>query len=211
MANDEPKTQSKRRHFGCLFLLGSAVAFALFSLYADYHVRIAVRAELERLLQEDREKQLAEVRAGYSVVNIDDAKMMQMLADDPACRENVTNICLTMTDLGDPQFRRVREFPNLKELSFYCCRNADNIMAAARDLSAIESLFFEGTSVSDETLRSFAESPNLKKLHFEQVMPDATIDELKRLFPDVEIEAYLESEEAEYRKLYDQQEVTKSE
>ena len=206
MSNDESAAKPKRDHLGCLLLTGLGWA-----IYADLHVKRAVRAEVERVLQEDREKWVAEVRAGNSDVNIDDAKMLQMLTDDPVCRENVTTICFTRINLGDPQFRYVREFPNLTELFFYDCDNADNVMAAAKDVPGIESLYFEVTHVSDETLRSFAEFPNLKKVRFEQVMRDATIDELRRLLPDVQIEACLQSEAAKYQKQHNEQETTKPE
>lgn len=211
MSNGESATQPKSRHFGCLILLGVAVLFVSFSLYADYRLKKAVRAGLTRALQEYREETVADVRAGNSYVTIYDVQLVEMLVNDRVCRENVTSIHFSIRDFSDPRFRRICEFPNLTELSFYDCDNADNVVVAAKDVPGIESLSFEVAGISDETMRSLAEFPSLKKLHFEQVMPDTRIDELKKLLPHVEIEACLESKEAVYRKNYGQQETAKSE
>jgi hypothetical protein len=208
MSNDERISESGMSLFGCLGMLGIAMLLLGLLVLALRFQTKRDQAVLEREQQERRERQVASVRGGSGNVDIRDGKMVEMLLDDPVCREAVTSIDFTMADLGDPRFRRVREFPNVTRVFFYCCDNADNVMSAARDMPAIESLFFEVTEISDESMRSLADFPCLKELHFEQVMPDARIEALHELVPDVEIEACLESELLES---VNHQETTKSE
>ncbi|MBL7040429.1 MAG: hypothetical protein ISR77_17460 [Pirellulaceae bacterium] len=147
------------------------------------------QAELEREQQERRLRTIAEIRSGRGDVMIWDAELLEMLVDDPQCVQTVTSIHFFMADLGDPRFRRVREFENVNNIGFYDCGNADNVIVAAKDMASIESLFFEVTRISSESLKSLAAFPNLKKVRFEQVVADETIDELSRLLPDVAVEA----------------------
>lgn len=209
MSYDESATQSGISRFGCLGILSAALLVLVLLAFALLFTIKHDQAELERSRQKRREKSMALVRSGRTDVGIGDIEMLEMLLNDPTCRENVTSIYFTNVKLADPRFGRVREFPNLTELSFYCCDNADNVVATSKGIPGIESLFFEVTQISDETLHSLAEFPNLKSLHFEQVMPDAQIATLRKLIPEVEIEA--ECLESELLEGVSHQETTESE
>ncbi len=58
--------------------------------------------------EERREKQVADVRAGNPNVSISDCKLVEMLLDDPACRDNATSIDFLMADLGQATLARSR-------------------------------------------------------------------------------------------------------
>ncbi|NLS91094.1 MAG: hypothetical protein GXX96_02800 [Planctomycetaceae bacterium] len=199
MASDDPATQPKA-WYGCLILLGAAALLAALLVFAISLKIKYDQAEWERRQQDRREEQIAYVRSGTTNVGISDGTLVEMLLDDSTCRGTVTSIDFIMADLGDPRFRRVREFPNVTRIFFYDCSSADNVMVAVRSMPRIEWLGFEVTGISDESMRSLAELPCLKEVRFEQVMPDAKIETLKQLLPNVKIEACLESEETESRR-----------
>ena len=93
-----------------------------------------------------------------------------------------------MADVGGPEFARLDEFPSLTDVGFYDCSNADSLMPAASTLPQLESLFFEVTLLSDDSLELLAKFQRLKKVHFEQVMDDKTIAKLNELLPNVNVE-----------------------
>lgn len=172
-------------------VVGALVSFA-------FLVRQQSLAEFARQQQQRRMRAVEAVRAGRTDVSVSDGELMAMLADDADCVKRITVIVFFMADLGDSRFTRVREFNNARELGFYDCRNADSVIAVAKEMSTVESLYFEVTRISDGSMQALAEFPQLKKVRFEQVMPDATIDELKKSLPHVDVEApWTESRELE--------------
>ncbi len=204
MPNGQSTPQRKRSSSGSLLLLGLAVAFLLFLVLGLFQARKAALAEQKRLDRQRREEIVAEVRSGETRITLYDARLLEMLIEDPVCRENVKSIDFFMANLGDSRYRRVCDLPNVTDIFFYDCAHADNVMAALHDMPNIESLVFEVTLISDESMRSLTALPKLKHLQFEQVVPDATIDSLKQSLPHVKIEACLESEEKEYRRKVNQ-------
>ena len=146
----------------------------------------------------NRAELVVNVTSGSRDVSNSDVELLEMLLDAPLCRENVTSIFFDTADLGDPRFRRVSEFPNVIVIGFYDCRNADNVIFVAKDMPTVESLFFEVTGSSHQSMQSLAGFANLKKVHFEQVMPNARIDELNELLPYVDVQTpWAETKEPE--------------
>ena len=178
-----------------IFLLFAVVVGGALSLIAVIRSKRAA-LERDRSRQAQRLETVAEVKAGSGHVSIafDDAPLLEMLANDRACRENVASIVFFVTDLSDARYLRLREFANLRELSFYDCDHPDDVIDVASEMPRIERLYFEVTRVSEASLDKLANFPRLKSLEFEQVMPDATIDRLKERLPNVTIKASLESE-----------------
>lgn len=194
-------TRPDSRISGCVIAILVAVVVVSALVCFAFFARQRSRAEFARQQHERRLRTVEAVKAGRTEVSVSDAELLAMLTDDAECAEKVTAIFFFMADLGDPRFRRVREFNNVKKIGFYDCRNADNMIAVGKEMPNVESLFFEVTGISDRSMQSLAEFPQLKKVRFEQVMPDATIDELKRLLPHVEVDApWPESKELEYRR-----------
>lgn len=93
-----------------------------------------------------------------------------------------------MTDLADSRFRRLAELNNVVHVGFYECQNADNVLLVAKDMDSIQSIRFEATRISDQALRSLGEFPDLRKVHFEQVVADETIEWLNELLPNTTVE-----------------------
>ena len=184
--HNEPTKKPKSAVSGCVVAVTALLALLI---PVGYYSARRSQAELERKQQERRQRIVADVKSGRSDVMIWDAELLEMLVDDPQCVQTVTSIHFFMADLGDPRFRRVREFENVNTIGFYECGNADNVMVVAKDMASIESLFFEVTRISDGSLRSLPAFPNLKKVRLEQVVADETIDELNRLLPNVAVEA----------------------
>ena len=164
-----------------VFIVGALIVLAYFAIQRR-------DAEFARQRQERRLRAVEAVRAGRTLVSVNDGELLALLADDAECVKTVKFIYFSMADLSDPRFGRLNEFPNLKEVGFYDCSNADAVLTVAKKMNSVESLFFEVTAISDSSLEAIAEFPNLEKVHFEQVVPDETIKRLNSLLPNVNVE-----------------------
>jgi hypothetical protein len=173
---------------GC-FILVSIAAVALGVASSEIYYSGSVhKAEFVRRQQERRLEAVADVKAGRSQVLIYDVEMIEMLADDPQCIANVTSVVFVMADLSDAKFYRLKELRNVEEIGFYDCRNADNVLSVAKEMDSVQELFFEVTKISEQSIQSLAGFPNLKKVHFEQIVPDETIAKLNTLLPNANVE-----------------------
>jgi hypothetical protein len=191
MSGSEEKAVSRIKPVmaGCALAFGiAAVLFTLFAVGADQSYQ-ARRAERARQQQKLRLREVADAKAGRANISIYDVELLEMLADDPQCIANITSVYFYMRDLGDPRYRRLTELHNVETIGFYSCDNVDNILAIAKDMESVQTLFFEATTVSDQSIHLLAEIPNLKKVRFEQIVAEETIEKLNDLLPNVQVEA----------------------
>jgi len=199
MTLDDNSLRSKRATSSCIGLITAAIAVLVTLVVLAYSARKHTQSEFARDQQERRRRMFADVKSGRSDVSVSDAALIELLANDPKCVEALTLIHFFAADLSDPHFRRVADLVNVNEMSFYCCGNADNVIAVAKDMKSLRSLSFEGTPVSDQSLESLAEFQSLKGVRFEQVMADETIAWLNGLLPNVKVKApYPASKEPQY-------------
>jgi len=178
-----------RATYSCVGAFAVAVGLVRAVLMCAYVARKQLSEDIARDQQERRLRMFADVQSGRSDVSVSDAALIEMFANDPKCVETLTLVHFFAADLSDPRFRRVADLVNVNEMGFYDCENADNVLAVSKDMNSIQTLSFEVTRISDQSLRSLAEYPNLKKIRFEQVMADKTIAWLNELLPNVNVKA----------------------
>ena len=183
-----PDATPARGSKGCLYAIFVSAAIVAVLFVAIKSARQQAAADMERRQQERREKAVQTVLDGRTDVSVSDGELLTMLADNPQCANSITSIHFFMADVGGPEFARLDEFPSLTDVGFYDCSNADSLMPAASTLPQLESLFFEVTLLSDDSLELLAKFQRLKKVHFEQVMDDKTIAKLNELLPNVNVE-----------------------
>jgi hypothetical protein len=170
-----------------VFLLLCGIGLTMVGL-AVYRAATVSREEFLKNQLERRLQTVADAKAGRAQVTIDDAETLEMLARDPQCVANVTSVIFVMADLNDARFGRLKDLRNVTEVGFYECENVDNVLSVASEMGTVEELYFEVTRLSDESIQTLTKFPKLKKVRFEQVVADDTIDDLNKLLPNVDIE-----------------------
>ena len=184
------RNQSRRpKVFGCAVAIAVVSVLVVQAVTSVREANKRSHAELERSRQKWRLVTVESVRNGRTQAGVSDVLLLEMLANDPQCVDTITSVWFHMADLVDPRFGRLREFKNAKEIGFYDCENADNIIDIAKEMDTVESLYFEVTRISPQSRQNLAQFRNLKKVHFEQIVDDGVIDELNKLLPNVNVEA----------------------
>ena len=147
-----PDATPARGSKGRLYAIFVSAAIVAVLFVAIKSARQQAAADMERRQQERREKAVQTVLDGRTDVSVSDGELLTMLADNPQCANSITSIHFFMADVGGPEFARLDEFPSLTNVGFYDCSNADSLMPAASTLPQLESLFFEVTLLSDDSL-----------------------------------------------------------
>lgn len=175
---------------GCMMAFVVAVVSVCF-LLGIVRPRLIERAKVanEMRLAQDRQEWIDWVKAGRTMVNVDDVRLISALANDEECVNRVEGLCFwTSTVITQKEAKDVSKFKNLKYLGFYCCPgdSADSVLAHAHNLP-IEELFFELTDLSNEKMRDLASYPKLTKVHFEQGMAADKIAILEQLPQTIDV------------------------
>jgi hypothetical protein len=76
----------------------------------------------------------------------------------------------------------------VKRIVFYSCGGADDLLHAMKGMPSVEDLYFEVSGLSDDGVRVLGTFPNLKKVHFEQVIDREREKLLRDTLPGVEVE-----------------------
>ena len=116
-----------------------------------------------------------------------DSRLLPMLANDPECVANTRTLCFSMVRIAPEDARYVARLANVKDIVFYDCTSADAVLEHACSLP-IESLFFEGASVSPDSLRNLSNFPKLTNVHFEWELHPDDIVILKTLPSHITVE-----------------------
>jgi hypothetical protein len=150
---------------GCLFALALA-AVVVAGLVVAIRVQFQrSREELEREKAQWRQEALEKVRAGDDGGKIHvflDARLIEMLANDPVCVRNLKNLFCDMADLTGPQTAQAAKLVNVRTIGFYDCKGVDNLLAALRGMPSVEEISIEGGDLSDDGIRLMASFPNLR-------------------------------------------------
>lgn len=159
------------------------------------YLRRQARLNLERQRAEWRQKCFDDVKNGDTQAMVMDSLLLPMLAQDPECVANVRSLYFSMVNIDSTVAQNVASLTNVEDIGFYDTSGADIVLRHARRLP-IESLFFEVSHVSHDSLRALSEFPKLKKVHFEQVMAPDEIAILKALPSGIVVEVpYLSENE----------------
>jgi hypothetical protein len=177
-----------------VILLGiGAVLVIVGSVVVSHYASIA---QLKRDQRERWQRQIAAVKSGRSNAVVEDGELLELLVDDSDCRLAVSSIDFVMADLADSKFQRIREFPKLRKVFFYSCENVEEVLVLGNELNSVEELAFETSHLYDESINAIPTFPNLKVVHFEQIMADETIEKLKGKIPGASVSApFLQSAE----------------
>ena len=145
-------------------------------------------SDFKKFLKEHHLQIVAELKKEPLQVPIYDIELLEMLIKDPQCVENAIEIVFFMADLSDPRFLQVNQLSNLQDIGFIDCFHADKILPSLKQLDSLYSIYFEVSPISNDSIEFLAKIPNLKKVRFEQILPDETIQKLNQLLPHVTIE-----------------------
>jgi hypothetical protein len=159
--------------FGLLGLIGFVVTG--FLLRQDYR-EAEYRKSRERMNDE-----IAKIEQGKSVclVSPDPRFLEDLVTEHPSCVAKTTRVQLLEIDVSDKRFCRLTQFSNLKDIYFRDVSGADTFLKHIQGMPSVESLWFFGTSVSDEGFRAAAKLPHLKQLVIDSWSARATLKPLR--------------------------------
>ena len=109
-----------------------------------------------------------------------------MLANDSECKQIVTSLDFTSTEIDVSDATAVGRLTNVTSMMFYCTTGTEHVLKAATDLP-ITDLYFEMPDLEAESYLMLKDFSNLKKVHFEHVMDSAWFERLKSELPGVDI------------------------
>jgi hypothetical protein len=154
-----------------------------------YLGRLQSAAEIERNQQRREAESFAQVKSGDSRVTVyGRPKILELLADDATCTQNLQSIGFFVCDLGEPGFATTAELTNVCDLWIYDCRNSEEFLDTVRGMPSIESISFESIFVNERLFKSLANFPNLKRVRFERRLDAPDIELLSQIIPGVIIE-----------------------
>lgn len=173
-------------------IAGAIVASVLAALVIAVQFKMrSDQRHFELRQAEEREKSVRVVQAGddgENVVVFLDSRLIEMLAADPKCVANLKTLRLDMADLSGPETAAASKLVNVRRISFYNCTAANNLIAVMQGSSAVEEIRFEVTSLSDDGVRLLGTFPNLRRVHFQQIVDAERVKLLRRSLPGVELE-----------------------
>lgn len=159
-------TSSRRASRGCLAGILLAIALAVGFVWTALHSAEEARRHREETLAAYARKEVARVKSGEHAASLWNADQIRMLAADPDCVRNLATLHCMMDERTGPGVSELKKLVNVRHITFYSL-DTDQVLAAAKGMPSIEELSFSSTGPSDESIRSFAAFPNLKKLRFD--------------------------------------------
>lgn len=187
MDNSDFSSKSTTSSRNCLTCLTILILFAVALPIGISYLRKQARLNLERQRADWRQKVFDDVKKGGTQATVMDSLLLPMLAKSPECVANVRSLSFSMVTIDPDDAENVASLTNVTDIGFYDTSGADVVLNHASSLP-IESLFFEVSRVSHDSLRALSEFPKLKKVHFEQVMDPDEIAILKALPSGIAVE-----------------------
>jgi hypothetical protein len=145
--------------------------------------------EFEQRQADRRVKYFNRVKAGEdgSRMSIMDPLLLAMLAGDAECVANLTALQFSMVDVSGAPAAAAKSLLNVREIRFYDCGGADDLLRALEGSPAVEDVLFE-MAISNEMIASLGTFSNLKKVEIFGYRVTAKQETLLRqTLPDVEI------------------------
>ena len=182
-ADNQRKPNTLRRP---AFFFAFVVAVAAISFTTFTQLRYRARLAQELRSQEWQQKSIDAVKMGNPTAWVMDSKVLPMLANDSECKQIVTSLDFTSTEIDASDATAVGRLTNVTSMMFYCTTGTEHVLKAATDLP-ITDLYFEVPDLEAESYLMLKDFSNLKKVHFEHVMDSAWIERLKSELPGVDI------------------------
>jgi hypothetical protein len=134
---------------------------------------------------------VAKVKAGDDGSGIRvsrDGRLIEMLAGDPECVENLTSLRFDMANLSGPEVASAGKLVNVEKITFYSCYGAENVLSAMKGSAALEELGFDTTGLSDDGIQLLASFPNLRRVYFAYIHEPSMAKLLRETLPGVDVE-----------------------
>lgn len=184
-AEDNRKQRSMLRVFVILSLVSVVIAGLA---YGIVFARKQAQLNFQRQQAEWRQKSFDNVKQGDSRAWVMDSRLLPMLANDADCRQIVTSLDFTSTEIDPTDAQSVSQLKNVSSMTFYCTTGTKELLLAARTLP-ITDIYFEMPDLLQEEYLILKEFPQLTKVRFEHVMDDEWIERLESELPNVAVDA----------------------
>ncbi len=167
------------------FALASTAIVLVFILVVLPRMRADAEAKLENMLIHEP---YFKVKQGERRVNVMRRELIGLLASDPDCIENLLEINFSSVDLSDSDVESLSSLSHVSAINFYCCKNADSILPACRELP-LTSVGFEATPFSPESVQLLGSIPTLANLFIEQNLDRKQIAAMKLLSKNIVVKS----------------------
>lgn len=130
-----------------------------------------------------------QVKAGESEVTVyGTPEILEMLAADLDCVENLNSVYFFMCDLSDPLYGVLSRLTNVDDISIYDCHGIDNFLSNIAGMESLEGIYFESVAIEGDMLKRLADLPNLRRVHFERRLDVPESQVLRQSLPHATIE-----------------------
>ena len=146
-------------------------------------MRASAQAQLEDI--QIRQPYLL-VKQGETTANIMRCELLNLLASDPDCVENLLEINFSGVELSDEDLNSLSVMSNVTKINFYCCKNADSVLPACSKMP-LTSIGFELTPFTPESVRLLGAIPTLASFQIEQNLDRDQVAALKLLPKNVRV------------------------
>lgn len=137
-------------------------------------------AALARLTSTLVHEPFSRVQNGEHRVGVMQLDLLELLANDPVCIANIHEINFSSVEFRDTDAKNLSLLANTTTINFYCCKNADSVLAACDHLP-LTSVGFELTPFSSNSIRLLGSIPTLSSITVEQNLDESQVAALKSL------------------------------
>jgi hypothetical protein len=161
-----PEAGERRNCLAAVVVVGVILAVLIgVTLWAAARSAERSRREFEQRQADRRTEFFNRVKAGEdgSRMSIMDPLLLEMLAGDAECAANLTTLQFSMVDVSGTPAAAAKSLRNVREIGFYDCGGADDLLRALEGSPAVEEIFFE-MAITSEMIPSMSTFSNLKKV-----------------------------------------------
>ena len=144
------------------------------------------RAAKEELFRKQVTEPFGEVASGGNYASVRDEVLLNKLAADNRCVANLEEIVFWSFHFEPSHASDLARLKNLKRVGFYCCNNVEAVVPGLLALK-LDSLWFELSLPTPESLELLGQSRTMKELGVEQVLTRREAEVLKSFPPEVKI------------------------
>ncbi len=181
-----PSPSASRGVLVSLFVAAAILGAAGVLLYFGARLN---RQENDRRTDQRRQNEFAAIKEGSDdEILIYDAELLAMIVADAAAAERATSLVFSDVDFSDERFAEISKLNNLQNVGVYSSQNADALLKYVQGMASIERMWIETSRLQDDGIRLLATLPNLKKIHFEQVMSTEQMELLEKTLPKVNVD-----------------------
>jgi hypothetical protein len=146
---------------GCLiaFAIGIALLFAMFYSFPYFE-----EYQHNKFVTETCARYFNDIKSGGNGCLVIDPLIIEMLASDEQCIDNLTFLRFIEVDLSDPRYEAILKLKNLRTMDFYNCHNAKTLFDVMEGMPTVEEIIFDSMRETFERKQLMKTFPNLKKV-----------------------------------------------